>query len=422
MTITMAYVPGILSEVGTRLSGPSFLRGLAALQRAQVMSKVTALALDGHSWVEYDADVPRFNGVPRRLLIEGQRASGLRNPRCEGLVPGRIGLGGVLPTHWVLGPVTGCTVDVAAATESGLSAIDVVITPTGAGGGRIQFDDPAVTTLTAYTASIFCRIASGSMASLSVLRLRMVDLPSTVVGATANMLTATSAALGSQRFQVSRSTDDTATTQRVEIVWNTLGAAAPVTLRLAAPQHGTGAFACTPILPSVGTPAASTRGADLVSVSLVSLGIRANGSCAVLWSGALPQVPSTISQALFQLDGGVDVNRFLAFKPAGANSVIGLRTTAGANLSTPSAGTVTPAVPFRAGVTVDGAGRMAISLDGGAAQSVTGGPTAGLTTLRLGNTAASTAPMFGETGSLLVLPYALSDADLAARVAAFPPA
>lgn len=420
MTMMMACVPGVLSEVGTRLSGPSFLRNLAAMQRAQVTSRVTALAADGQSWVEYDADVPRFSGPPRRLLIEAQRTSGLRNPRCEGLVPGRIGSGAVLPTHWVLGTINGCTVDIAAAAESGLSAIDVLITPTDAGGGRIQFDAPAVTALTAYTASLFCRVVTGSMASLSALTLRMVELPSTTIGTTANMLTATSAALGSQRFQVSRSTDGTATNQRVEIVWNATGAAAPVTLRFAAPQHEAGAFASTPILPPVGTPGASTRGADLVSASLASLGIGTNGACTVLWSGVLPQVLGTASQALFQLDGGADANRFLVFNPAGSSSIAALRSTSGVNASAPLAGTVTPGVPFRAGVTVDGAGRMAISLGGGTTQSVTGGPTTGLTTLRLGNTAASTAAMFGETGSFLVLPYALSDTDLATRVTVFP--
>lgn len=81
---------------------------------------------------------------------------------------------------------------------------------------------------------------------------------------------------------------------------------------------------------------------------------------------------------------------------------------------------MTPGSAFRAGLALDGAGRISGSFNGGAAQVVTGGPASGLTTLRLGNNAIGGTAMFGEVGALTVLPRALSDADLAARVAAMP--
>jgi hypothetical protein len=48
---------------------------------------------------------------------------------------------------------------------------------------------------------------------------------------------------------------------------------------------------------------------------------------------------------------------------------------------------------------------------------MTGGPTTGLTTLRLGSELSSS-QLFGEIGTMRVLPYALTDANLQTAVAA----
>jgi hypothetical protein len=93
--------------------------------------------------------------------------------------------------------------------------------------------------------------------------------------------------------------------------------------------------------------------------------------------------------------------------------------TGGSAADAAAAGTMTPGTPFRAGLTHNGAGRAAFSVNGAAAQAVTGAPTA-FTKLHLGNNAAGTAPMFGETLLLRVLPEGLSDSALAAAVAALP--
>jgi hypothetical protein len=199
------------------------------------------------------------------------------------------------------------------------------------------------------------------------------------------------------------------------------GAAIDFTLRIAAPQLELAASTSTPILPPVGTPGASTRGADIVTATLASLGIGANGACTILGVAMLPQnAPAGTDQVLVQIGDGSDANRFRLRNAAGGATILAGRVTGGVAVDAASLGSMTAGTPFRVGVSIDGTGRIASCLDGGAVQVATGGPTSGLTTLWVGNNAASTAPMFGEVGVLTVMPLALADAELQARVAALP--
>jgi hypothetical protein len=200
-----------------------------------------------------------------------------------------------------------------------------------------------------------------------------------------------------------------------------LGAVVDVTFRFAAPQLEQGAFSSTPILPPVGTPAASTRGTDSVTATRASLGIAANGACTLLWSGMIPQAaPAGVAQTILQFDDGTANNRYLLRNVAGGSAIAVNRVTAGAAAGDISLGTMTPGTPFRAGITINAAGRIAGCLNGGAVVAITGGPTSGLTALRLGNDTAGTTAMFGETASLRVLPFALTDASLPGAVMALP--
>jgi hypothetical protein len=77
---------------------PAALGGGVTFARANVGSFATARGADGATWDEVGADVPRFSGTARGLLIERQGTNGLRIPRFEGGVPGVIGAGGAWPT------------------------------------------------------------------------------------------------------------------------------------------------------------------------------------------------------------------------------------------------------------------------------------------------------------------------------------
>jgi hypothetical protein len=183
-------------------------------------------------------------------------------------------------------------------------------------------------------------------------------------------------------------------------------------------QAEAGSFASTPILPPVGTPAASLRGAESLPAPLSSLGIAGSGACTVLWRGVIPQAaPAGGQQSIAQIDLGFDSDRFQMRMQAGSSNIEIIRAITGIGQIVPVGGT-TPGTPFRAGFAVNGAGRMAASVNGGAIAAATGGPTSGFTTFRLGARAGGDQNMFGETHTLTVLPRVLSDADLQAAVAA----
>jgi len=186
-----------------------------------------------------------------------------------------------------------------------------------------------------------------------------------------------------------------------------------------AAQTELGAFASTPILPAVGTPAASTRGADLVSATLASLGIGANGACTVLGTAMLPQAsPAAGSFTLFSISDGTANNRIFVRDNNSTNLL--LWRVAGGAASNASAGSYTAGTVFRFGASIDGAGRVAFSNNGGTAATVTGAPTSGLGTLNVGNGVAGTEAFYGEIGRLRVLPFPVSDAELQRLVAEQP--
>ncbi len=172
-------------------------------------------------------------------------------------------------------------------------------------------------------------------------------------------------------------------------------------------------FASSPVLPPVGTPGASTRGADLVMATLASLGVGANGACTVVGTAMFPQAaPAATDQTLLQIDAGADTNRYRVRMLPGSLDINAGGTNAGSPINATTLGAVTAGVVFRFGVSVDGSGRIAASLNGAAAQTAAGLPTSGLTTIRVGNNAAAKGAMFGEVGTVRVLPFAVSDAEL----------
>ena len=165
---------------------------------------------------------------------------------------------------------------------------------------------------------------------------------------------------------------------------------------------------------------AATRGGDAVSASLSSLGIAANGACTVLWSGVLNQLNATsgLDHRLFQIDDGTTSNLYI-LRNSSTNELRSARNTAGV-LATAGIGSLTAGVAFRAGASIDGAGRMASSLNGAAPVALTGGPTGGLVTFRLGGSLSGANAMFGKTAALRIFPYSVSDGELQSLVGALP--
>ena len=146
------------------------------------------------------------------------------------------------------------------------------------------------------------------------------------------------------------------------------------------------------------------------------------GACTVLGTFMLPQfaAASGATQSIIQLDDGGASNRFMLRNPIPLSAVTVNRVAAGAVAGDASVGTPTAGVAFAAGLTIDGSGRLAASVNGGSVGVRTGGPTSGLTTLRVGIDSSGASALFGDIGYLDILPYPVSDAQLQALVAAMP--
>ncbi|MBU8547291.1 MULTISPECIES: hypothetical protein [Roseomonadaceae] len=418
MTMTMAPMLGMLGEAGTRLVSPSVLRDFAPLQRAQVTANTSSLGADGMSWLEYGADVPRFSGSARRLLIEGQRTNGIRNPRAQGAA---IGSPGTAPTHWVIsGTGSGITRQIMdTGTENGLAWIDLRFSGTNSAGSTLQLSiSPEAGTANAaspgetWTSSSFVRLVGGSLTGLTSVAqvMRARDAGGVSIGVESIAMVPTGASLGSQRWHATLTMPALAAFAHSEVLL-TIPAAGTidVTLRVACPQQELAPFVSSPILPLVGSPGASTRGMDLVSTPLASLGVA--GPCTVLWAG---QIPALSGEAyLFHLDDGGNTNRIaMPVQASGAVRVRSPGTTLKAN-----AGTITAGVPFAVGLSVDGTGSGSVLLRGDSIQPLVALST-DLTTLRLGSSATGTNNLFGEIRHLRVLPFAMTGSQMEAALTA----
>jgi hypothetical protein len=420
------FTAGLFGAIAT----PLIARGeiiAASLTRAQGGgAKSTTLGSDGVTWAEVNADIARFYGAAQRLRREGARTNGVRNPRCEGAVTGTPG---TLPTNWTLNAATGLTREVVGSgVANGLPYVDIRVygTPTATTGQLIAVETangvPASSGQT-WTSSASLALVGGSTTGLTNLRWNVAATNGTspTESSSTSIISTISGTL--QRFTTTRTLNNAGTTNiRAGVEYNySSGVPIDFTVRIAAPQMEQALFASTPILPPVGTPGDSTRGADLITAALSDLGIAATGASVWIGEAMIPQAaPAGVDQIIWQMDDGTDNNRIALVNPTGGLTLVLRRTTGGVTVSSASLGTVTAGTAFNLGLAVDGAGRAVARLNTGAMQAVTGCVTSGLTTARCGDNASGTSPLFGELGTTLVSPDILPDRVFAALVAAGP--
>jgi len=413
---------GVDATSGRRLVAGGALHPLVTATRAH-SSRATAPGADDATWSEFAADQPRFAGPAARLLIEGQRSNRIRNPRAENAVAGTPG---TMPTYWNL---TGLPSGVGASvlgvvTVGGVQCLRLHIsgTPSATASGRIEAESMssiAATNGQGWTASKFLRLHAGSQSGLG-LTLRVMGRDSAF--AAYSMATAPIVLTGAlERRAVTTSLQSTsvvAASCDIQLSF-TLNQPVDCTFDIGWPQMEQASFASSPVLPLAGATGMSTRGADLLTASLASLGIGSDGACTVLVRAMVPQNAASLDQMLASVDDGTNNNRYRMFNVAGGASVNVGRSFANSGLTSP-AGTLTAGTPFRVGMSIDGAGRVAGSFNGGAVIAHAGGPTSGLTTLRIGNNASNSGPLCGHVGEFRVLPYAVADAALPGLVASLP--
>lgn len=397
------------------LAAPGYLNPALSFVRAQASGAVsTALAPDGATWVEYAANVPRFHGLFRRLSIEGQRTNSARNPRAEGAVAGTPG---TAPTHWT-SDTTNRTVH-GTVVINGLPLLDLTYAPSAAGNRQLQLDSNFIAAAPGetWTSSYYVNLQSGLVTARVEIEYR--DSGGAIVAGG----TSGSIFLSTQNVLTRLATTRTAPAGTARITTQvrfTFSAATTARVQYGAPQIEVGAFASTPILPAIGTPAAATRGEDSISATLTSLGIPASGDCTLLWSGVVQAAaPVNANQTMLHVDSGTNTNRYFLRVAAGASGVQVGRSNVGVTVSSPTIAAMVAGAPFRAGMTISN-GRAAGSVNGSALQEVTGGVTSGLTVFRVGTDASNAAALFGETLTVRLLRGAVSDQQLRALVAALP--
>lgn len=415
---------GVPPRGGRRLIADPVIDPLVALSRTQTASRAAALGTDDVTWAEFNADTPRFHGATRRLLIEATRSNRIRNPRAEGAAAGTPG---TMPTNWAVAslPAGISTTVVGMVAVNGVQCLRLRIfgTPAATTAGRLEAEN--MTSVAAangqtWTASGFLRLQAGSQANLGLaLRLMGRDGPLTAYNMVTTPVTLTGSLARSAATTTMASASVVSASMDLQLSF-TLNQAVDCTFDLGWPQIEQAAFASTPVLPLAGAPAVSTRNADLLTATLAALGVGPNGACTVLVWAMLPQAaPASGDQNVISLDDGSTNNRYRMFNVAGGTAINVGRSLAGTGL-TVAAGTLTPGAAFKAGMSVDAAGRVAGSFNGAAVVAQTGGPTSGLTTLRIGNNAGNTGPLSGSIGECRVLPFTVPDAALPGMVAALP--
>ncbi len=400
---------------GQILVGSDFLSDRLSLTRTQASdASSTALDSDNITRQEYAANIARFNGTARRLFIEGSRTNLNSNPRFNGGTPGTPG---TLPTGINTRPTGAPTTEFVGTTAVngvtyGLFRFAGVPTTTG-GQAWALFASDVVVAGTAVTNSVSVYLHAGTLTNVANFDLRVAAAEG---GATTFTPTATP-----QRINNTRTT--TGTVSNTTLRWNYVNTSDAVdfTLAIGLPQREHAPFASSPILPVAGTPATSTRGADLVSATLASLGIGENGACTVIGTAMLPQNAATgLPQTILHIDDCSVTNRYYFQNTAGGAAVQFFATAGGVVVGSGTTGSMTAGTAFRWGVSIDGTGRIATSLNGATAVVATGGVTSGLTTLRLGTNANGTGNLFGEVGAARVLPHGVSNSELQRLVANLP--
>jgi hypothetical protein len=280
-------------------------------------------------------------------------------------------------------------------------------TPNSTGAQTLQFGSDVIAVGTTVAIGVHIALVEGTLANVTNILLRCSGESG-----------GTSFSPGASLARITNVRTTTSTASSTGLRWNYANTTTPVffTLFIGWPTREHAPFPSSPILPPVGAPAASTRGADLVSATLASLGIGESGACTILGVVTLPQnAPAGVNQFLAQIDAGNDISMFRLYNQTESAAI-----RCGSSVLAPSLGNMTAGSPLRFGIAIDGAGRIAGCINGGAVQSSVGGPTSGMSILRIGNNAGNTAPAHGLFHRLDVLQTVLSDSDLAARVATLP--
>jgi len=393
------------AEDATAFVRSGVLRSPFTIARAQTGGVQSSAVNGGNNGLTfYGADVPRFNGPAQRLLIEGQTTNFVQQPVAVSSPTGAWSQGGggtATPT---------LTRDFSVSPGGIQDAARVRWVGPNTGNVTLRVPTSGAPVGTTCTVSFWAFTRSLGNASSA-----FVDLMDGAVSA--NIL---SQFVLNQWVRVVAAgvvSGSNASAQWVDLTFSgfTTG---EIDFDCWGNQGEERSFATSLVFPPAGTPGASTRGHDRVSASLASLGIAESGACTVLWSGVVPNFIVGGNHTIVCIDEGSVENRFTMRIDQASGQLQAERSRLGLS-ATANAGAVTAGAAIKGGMAINGSGRAAVSLNGGAVAAVTGGPVTGLAQCRLGNINDGSEPMWGETTRFRLLPF-VSDSDLQSLTGAMP--
>jgi len=359
----------------------------------------------GGVWREAVTNEPRF--VADGLLIEPAANNGLRNPRCEGAA-----VGGALPTNWAVATPGGMTTAVhSIQTTGGVQTVTFRVSGTASGNVYLLAMDTTTGIVTTpgapFVLSAFAATTGAGQPVAHRLRAQArTSAGSAIAGGIVNAAVTLSATLA--RVQIAGTMSADGTTARLYPMYEALltnGAAYDFFVTLGWPNET--ATATTPILPPVGTPGASSRAAEVCSVALPSV-----PSLDVEWWG-VASGPAGAEQTLWQIDDGSANNLVRVVVPSAGGEMIARRVTGGAGLDSASLGAQVPGEAIAVASALSG-GVFRTVARGQTLRSLSGAPTSGLTTLRIGGQISGASSVSGVVSSVRVRARAVTDAMLQA--------
>ena len=210
------------------------------------------------------------------LLVEESTTNQIRNPRFEGGTAGTIGSGGAWPTN-MAAAVAGLSVDVSFGTESGAEYLEMRFYGTATNTQvNVWLESAAIITAAqndTFTLSLGVRPVSQTGTGRGEVYGQLVAYNSTpaILGGNSEQIDNGVGDGGIRRVFTTQTISQAGTASvrpRFDVLGLTVSTAYDFTYRIYAPQLEQKAYPTSPVFPVVSSPAAATRAADYVALSL----------------------------------------------------------------------------------------------------------------------------------------------------------